>query len=137
MSKTLGLVLWEWRRQRKLTQKELAGKTGISVASLGAYERGERVPDLEARARICVALELDPLIFCREVARAEAREMRDLMKELGIGTGREDPAVEERLEKLSQSWDLVTGRLKEAFLRAAEQGFPEDLLEIAVLKLDR
>ena len=137
MSKALGLVLWEWRRQRNLTQKELAGKTGISVASLGAYERGVRDPGLEARARICVALDLEAQTFCREVAQGEAREMRELMKELGIGTGLADPALEKRLEKLSHSWDVVTGRLKEAFLQAAEQGFPEDMLQIAAFKLDR
>lgn len=44
-------TLSEYRKEKKLTQKELANKTGIAVSTIAMYETGEREPSLK-RARI-------------------------------------------------------------------------------------
>ena len=40
------------RRDRGLSQSELAGRLGISKSAVNMYERGERRPDLEMIKRI-------------------------------------------------------------------------------------
>lgn len=40
-------ILKDLRKQRKLTQKELADKLGLSASAIGNYEQGIRVPDYE------------------------------------------------------------------------------------------
>ena len=51
-----GPTLRDLRRRRRLTQAELASRTGIPHTVLSAYERGRRVPGLDAAARIIDAL---------------------------------------------------------------------------------
>ena len=44
--------LIELREKRKLSKKELAEKLGISAASVGYYESGERLPDISVACKI-------------------------------------------------------------------------------------
>lgn len=44
------------RKQKKLTQEELASKIGIHVTTLGRIERGESNPPLQTINRIAQAL---------------------------------------------------------------------------------
>ena len=68
-----GPTLRDLRRRRGLTQAEAASLVGITASVLSAYERGRRVPGLDAAARIVDALgfrvefvELpDPLVQAR------------------------------------------------------------------------
>lgn len=48
--------LEELRKARGLTQQELAHAVGVTYASIGRYERGERFPDIKIAARIAAAL---------------------------------------------------------------------------------
>ena len=52
-------VLLLRRKELKLTQKELAEKTGISIVSLAKYEKNERLPSFENLNKLAKALELD------------------------------------------------------------------------------
>ena len=47
------------RKELKITQKELAQKTGISVVSLAKYEKNERLPSFENIHKLAEALDLD------------------------------------------------------------------------------
>lgn len=49
---TQGERLREWRKQRKLTQKELARRLAIQQGSLAAYENNGRKPRIEIAALI-------------------------------------------------------------------------------------
>ncbi|MFM8825768.1 MAG: helix-turn-helix domain-containing protein [Actinomycetota bacterium] len=51
-----GGTLRELRRQRGWKQTDLAAATGIPTTVLSAYERGRRVPGLDAASRIVDAL---------------------------------------------------------------------------------
>ena len=44
------------RRKNKLTQKELAQKTGLSIASIQGYEQGKYKPKIEQLQKIAIAL---------------------------------------------------------------------------------
>jgi len=46
------MSLADARRRAKLTQKEAAARIGISVDTLGNYERGKKFPDIPRLKRI-------------------------------------------------------------------------------------
>jgi len=115
----IGRVIREWRERRDLTQKELARKSGLHLSSIGAYERGERNPQLEPLAKICFALEVEPSVFCLEVARAEALQLAPLVDQLRTQAGMEllERSQEDKdVEELRWASDLVFSKMREIFL---------------------
>jgi len=50
----------ELRKERRLSQVELAAKVGIDRSYMGFLERGERNPSLEVIAKIAEALKVTP-----------------------------------------------------------------------------
>ena len=54
---TLGKEIRKCRKDKKMTQEALAEKVDLSVSYMGAVERGEKLPSLEAFIRIADALE--------------------------------------------------------------------------------
>ena len=54
--KDLGLRVRECRKQRGMTQEELAAKTGISASFLGHVERGSRVASIDTLVALCNTL---------------------------------------------------------------------------------
>ena len=55
-----GLAVRRYRKAKKLSQEELAGKTGIHRTYIGGIERGERNPTLIMIRRISGALNISP-----------------------------------------------------------------------------
>ena len=45
-----------YRKQRGLSQAELAKKVGVSRNSISSIERGEYIPSLETAFELCIAL---------------------------------------------------------------------------------
>ena len=75
----------EARKQKGLTQKQLAEAAGIAVGSMSAYEKGTQVPPVDAAYRIAAALgvSLDWLFnedMSQEEARGTARSMGDVAR---------------------------------------------------------
>lgn len=60
---TLGLRLKSWRKQRKLTQEELAELIDMSVHAISAIERGVNFPSLKTIERISDTLEIPIIEF--------------------------------------------------------------------------
>jgi len=58
---TISEKIKKLRKERKLTQIELAGKVGIGIASIQRYERNELQPTIEVLEKISIALDV-PLI---------------------------------------------------------------------------
>ncbi len=56
----IGHRLRWWRRQRHMSQAELARCVGVTQASLSHYEAGKRDPSLGIFMAIVMALEIDP-----------------------------------------------------------------------------
>ena len=48
--------LEERRKAKGFTQQELATASGVTYVSIGRYERGERVPDINTAAKLAAAL---------------------------------------------------------------------------------
>ena len=46
------------RRERRLTQKQLAARSGIGQAEISKIERGRKSPTLETYSRLAIALDL-------------------------------------------------------------------------------
>ena len=44
------------RKSAHLTQAKLAKKAGVSLLTIGRYERGERVPNVEVARKLAAAL---------------------------------------------------------------------------------
>lgn len=102
-------VLRTWRRRRKLTQKELAAKTGLPPATISAFERGESAPSTADRKKICAALEVDLRDFDAEVTWIEGEEKREI-------PGQAPVPGELAIEELSAAWD----DLKPLFMKLFE-----------------
>lgn len=108
-----GQVIRAWRRRRKLTQKELAARTGYTPRDIRALERGEVA--LAARA-------------IKKISAALAVESRDLEQEIAWRGSQEEPEPvgdasdpeELTIEELSTSWDVISNYLKPWFLKLAE-----------------
>lgn len=66
----LGEVIETARRAKGWTQAELAGKAGITQATLSRYESGLRQPDEDAIARVAAALGVTPALL-RSAGRIE------------------------------------------------------------------
>lgn len=58
------LLIKELRRDRKITQKELAKAVGVSTSTVGMYEQGRRTPPLDVLIRLSdfFSLPIDELI---------------------------------------------------------------------------
>lgn len=59
LQQTMGMVLRRERRERKLTLKELAERSALSVVYLGEVERGKKYPSASVLERLAAALELE------------------------------------------------------------------------------
>ncbi len=77
------------RRQKHLSQRELARRAGTSQAAIAAYEGGRRSPTVETLARIIRATGLDLRIALVEpddhdewLARYEASLPREIVEEI-------------------------------------------------------
>ncbi len=59
----LGLKIRNLRKERKLTQRQLAKKAGISNTFLSDIERGRSNPSLKTLHRIAAVLEVEPYLL--------------------------------------------------------------------------
>ena len=66
MSSNIGMVLKNLRKERKLTLKELAEQTGVSISFLSQVERGKSSVTLESLKKIADALKVNPTVFFPE-----------------------------------------------------------------------
>lgn len=64
---TVGTVIKEFRKKKKISQEVLSGLADIGRTHLSAIERGERKPTLETFYRICCALEVKMETVIKEI----------------------------------------------------------------------
>lgn len=110
-----GNRLMETRKKRQLTRPEFAELTGISIESIGRYERNERAPDID-KARVMadalgvtIAYLTDGIVSPEEkavpVPKSEAAEMfARLMKKLAA----ENPDLIVHFRDLDKNIDNLT-----------------------------
>ncbi|WP_277586265.1 helix-turn-helix domain-containing protein [Psychrobacillus antarcticus] len=73
-SHSIGKILKEFRKERKLTLKELAEQTNVSISFLSQVERGKSSVTLESLKKIADALKVNPTVFFPENTNAEELE---------------------------------------------------------------
>lgn len=56
----LGLFLLKGRKEKGLTQEELAQEIGVTKAAISRYEKGERTPNIYLFAKMCSVLDISP-----------------------------------------------------------------------------
>ncbi len=66
MSSTIGTVLKTIRKEKKMTLKELAEKTSVSISFLSQVENGKSSVTLESLRKIADALQVNPAVFFPE-----------------------------------------------------------------------
>lgn len=86
----LGKRIRSYRRNLRLTQEQLAEKTGVSLSFIGHIERGTRKASLETLVGISNALNVSPAILLQDSLICEisipseetSRRQRDLINEI-------------------------------------------------------
>ena len=68
-SEEIGERIKELRKSKKVSQKELAQKTGLSIGSIQGYEQGRYNPKLEAIVKIAGALGVDLKVFYDDLSK--------------------------------------------------------------------
>lgn len=75
-SHSIGNILKAIRKERKLTLKELAEQTGVSISFLSQVERGKSSVTLESLKKIADALNVNPTMFFPENMNTEELDKR-------------------------------------------------------------
>ncbi|HXE73130.1 MAG TPA: helix-turn-helix transcriptional regulator [Candidatus Nitrosotenuis sp.] len=118
---SLSLLLRTLRRERGLSQRDLARLTGISAAKLCRFEKGERSPGRQELEELCEALDLS---FERVVRGTLWEPPR---------RGRPARAVEKRVERVFASEEFYALAGQRDFARrlaACRQQFPRRCAEL-------
>jgi transcriptional regulator with XRE-family HTH domain len=64
--KIVGLNVRRLRKERGLSQEDLAGEAGIAMRHLGRIERGEGNPTVEIMGKLAAVLEVHPSALLAE-----------------------------------------------------------------------
>lgn len=74
-ARTVGLIIYKCRVEKRLSQEVVSGLAGIGRTHLSAIERGERKPTLETFFRIAEAMNIPPhelmLLLEKEIYRSD------------------------------------------------------------------
>ncbi|AMN45966.1 hypothetical protein ACG33_02325 [Steroidobacter denitrificans] len=66
-TEAMGLVIREMRRQRRLTQADLAKRTGLSARQINHIESGNRPPYMDEVFLLADALEVQAWVLTRRL----------------------------------------------------------------------
>ncbi len=78
----LGQRLKELRKNRSLTQRELAKELGISASAIGMYEQDRREPDYETLMDICNYFQVSSDFLLDGKPHSTSRELSDMISSL-------------------------------------------------------
>lgn len=85
---------WRRRHKEKLSQQQLAERTGLSVGVIGDLERGARPIRGRELIRICHALDIPFSVVLEEIRAAQTEALRPLDEEIRRERGESLPAAE-------------------------------------------
>lgn len=71
-----------FRKERKITQEQLAEKVGTSTNYIGTIETGKKFPSPNMIERIASALCVDSILLFQPISISEQKERADLKREL-------------------------------------------------------
>lgn len=136
----LGPQIRRLRRERGLTQAQMAGELGVSPSYVNLVERNQRPVSADLLVRIAAAYDLDLSAFSSERADDLFAALKDAVADpifQGAGVNREDaqelaagaPALAEAVAALYRAYRSAQNDLLEA--RASGRGGPADPVEEA------
>ncbi|HBF0791719.1 TPA: helix-turn-helix domain-containing protein [Clostridioides difficile] len=111
----IGENIKTFRKDRRMTQEQLAEKAGISRVALGNYEREERVPNLDILEKLATALDTSTDIIMNL-----HKFSLDEIHELNITDGNDIPLTEEKYAYIKEKIDFYTSEIIEAPHHALE-----------------
>lgn len=101
--KKIGAKIAELRKDKKLTQEQLAEKVGITVQYLGTIERGKANTTLNRLDKIADVLgcESDDLIFCTTS-----------LDTIAVNISDDDPEIEALLQGMHESYCKIINKIQ-------------------------
>jgi transcriptional regulator with XRE-family HTH domain len=123
--------LTEIRKNKKLTQQELAEKAGIGISQMRRYEKGSSSPTLEVIKNLAITLGVstDELIFDNDERVAASRILdKELLRQFEMVsnlTPHDIDAVKTVLESI-----IVKNRIEEIFPGRQAQTWEEEMREV-------
>lgn len=77
---TIGELIKEWRKEKGLTQKQLAEAAGLAVITVQQYESGKRIPKADKFARIAQVLDISEQDFWKASLNTESDGFYDAVR---------------------------------------------------------
>ncbi|WP_264448896.1 helix-turn-helix domain-containing protein [Bacillus cereus] len=107
--KTFGNILRELRKEKKITQKDLAITLKLSESTIGMYERNERQPDYDTLNRIANYFKVttDFLLGRTTSYQEHVPTNIDVDPELGLWFKDIKDASPEKREELKRFWEFI------------------------------
>ena len=123
--------LTEIRKNRNLTQQELAEKVGVGISQMRRYEKGSSSPTLEVIKNLAITLDVstDELIFDNSERIAASRILdKELLRQFETVSSlnsRDIDAVKTVLESI-----ILKNKLEEIIPGQSKRGWEEDIREV-------
>ncbi len=89
MKKTMGELIAENRKEKELTQRELAEKMGVTDKAVSKWERNLSCPDINSLPKLSetLGISIDELIQMKEAAPSEKKGLEELIDTVFKGVG--------------------------------------------------
>lgn len=110
---TIGENIRKFRKERKLTQKQLGDRCGIDEANIRKYENGKQNPKLETIQKIAEALNIPWEVLLSNTSPSEKGAMvkagiKDMVDNFNIEVDEIKPNMETSIEVLEQRHKYIT-----------------------------
>ena len=91
------------RKSKKMTLKELAEATNLSIGMLSLIENGKSSPSIESLNSISKALNTDPINLLGKVSKNELREILQKLNNITVNSNNDLERIEELIEPILPS----------------------------------
>ncbi|QWG33335.1 helix-turn-helix domain-containing protein [Bacillus mycoides] len=112
--KTFGNILRDLRKEKKITQKELAQTLKLSESTIGMYERNERQPDYDTLNQIANYFEVTTDYLLGRAVSYKKDTSEDIFNDPKLGLWFKDIklASPEKQEELKKFWEFILHKEK-------------------------
>ncbi|UNP78267.1 helix-turn-helix domain-containing protein [Bacillus nitratireducens] len=112
--KTFGNILRELRKEKKITQKDLALTLKLSESTIGMYERNERQPDYDTLNRIANYFRVTTDFLLGRTTSCQKHAPKDIVEDPELGLWFKDikDASPEKREELKRFWEFIMQKEK-------------------------
>ncbi|MCD7777982.1 MAG: helix-turn-helix domain-containing protein [Clostridiales bacterium] len=117
---TIGEKIKEIRKQKHISQKQLAEKLGISYVMISQYETGSRNPKINTINKIAAALDVDP----SELLNSEEKTIQNQNEQGSNSILKLSPTIE-NIQKYPEYFDLVKDSIIKAINKTLIRIEPE------------